>query len=643
MLQRACTWVWASFALLHTTEGRRHDLVTSSGALSSEKGLQNYLKGRGDGSAAVTIVSVLGTGGSRKRKFVRLLSGDSESGAVGKGSFLETGATLSLQDSPDLGTSVILLDGSYAAASELGEEGGGLSARQVAGFASRVSSVCVLPLDLPPAAVGGQASEVKKAKSLLPRDVAACVKSLGAERTGEEGEGPLSLVAVLRDVPSSLESSNALKVLTQKLQKEIKTAAVSSGYSGDLNVEIFVLPTSSSPSFKPMMDTVRAKVKDASGTGKKVPSSSLYEVAASTWQSLKSQDVPAGGVVDGGAAAFASSLAARGSEQAAKAYFTALLEAERLYLSGWRRATLLGRVIRSFGTGAATMLETAERTFDRGAASVLASPAALERRLALRASLVDSVRTLFYRQLRLAGKDAEKKFQRRLLALLQEPVLPPGMKLPSPSLLEQLSPSALIRRARGEGPSVPSPADLGISPQEQERLQAERDALACQEASRGFREGVLAGMRIKIPEMADEVEAAIETAAFDVERLLQDAAATFHETPIAKLKARNKANELEKRNRAAAAKARGRKPKGVGKGVGWGAVKGALGLTMMARRAGDGNFQFVANYESPAIPFFLTLGFANDRGAPDQMIGGELPPIFRIQPKINLELDVAKE
>ncbi|CAN0417727.1 unnamed protein product, partial [Discosporangium mesarthrocarpum] len=71
-------------------------------------------------------------------------------------------------------------------------------------------------------------------------------------------------------------------------------------------------------------------------------------------------------------------------------------------------------------------------------------------------------------------------------------------------------------------------------------------------------------------------------------------------------------------------KPRGRRGMGVG-----------LGLVGMVRPSGYGNLQGYGGYRMG--PHTITMGYSNDADLPDSLIDGEKPPLFRFQPKLNLD------
>eukprot|EP00922_Rhytidocystis_sp_ex-Travisia-forbesii_P043203 GHVS01064516.1.p1 GENE.GHVS01064516.1~~GHVS01064516.1.p1 ORF type:complete len:289 (+),score=19.76 GHVS01064516.1:314-1180(+) len=127
------------------------------------------------------------------------------------------------------------------------------------------------------------------------------------------------------------------------------------------------------------------------------------------------------------------------------------------------------------------------------------------------------------------------------------------------------------------------------------------------------------------PSMGDELAALFNDILPTSVRNLEAFAREFMESPAAQLQIR----------RAGSDKKGTKSKSGPGKQRG---LRVGLSLAAMLRQDGQGNLQGFANCD--AGPVALTIGYANDRNAPESAINGQKPPYFRIQPKFNVDLSL---
>lgn len=106
----------------------------------------------------------------------------------------------------------------------------------------------------------------------------------------------------------------------------------------------------------------------------------------------------------------------------------------------------------------------------------------------------------------------------------------------------------------------------------------------------------------------------------ELEADLQEFSEKFTDSPAAQAKAVAKVDTKVK------------KPKGE-RSVGFG-----LGLVGMVRQSGYGNLQGFAGYR--AGPHTVTMGYANDASIPGAGPSLSKPPLLRLQPKLNLDIDL---
>ncbi|CAN0286503.1 unnamed protein product [Ascophyllum nodosum] len=106
----------------------------------------------------------------------------------------------------------------------------------------------------------------------------------------------------------------------------------------------------------------------------------------------------------------------------------------------------------------------------------------------------------------------------------------------------------------------------------------------------------------------------------ELEADLQEFSEKFADSPAAQAKAVQKVETKVK------------KPKGE-RSVGFG-----FGLVGMVRQDGYGNLQGFSGYRLG--PHTITMGYANDASLPDAGAGGQKPPLLRLQPKLNVDIDL---
>jgi hypothetical protein len=79
------------------------------------------------------------------------------------------------------------------------------------------------------------------------------------------------------------------------------------------------------------------------------------------------------------------------------------------------------------------------------------------------------------------------------------------------------------------------------------------------------------------------------------------------------------------------------KPKTAGK-KGKRSISAGLGLVAYMRRAGQGGLQAFGGYKRG--PHTVTFGYSDDASTADAMQDGQPPPLLRLQPKLNLDIDL---
>jgi hypothetical protein len=108
----------------------------------------------------------------------------------------------------------------------------------------------------------------------------------------------------------------------------------------------------------------------------------------------------------------------------------------------------------------------------------------------------------------------------------------------------------------------------------------------------------------------------------ELEADLCDFSDRFGQSPAAQLRALNK---VEKRVNKA-------------KSPGERSIQAGLNLVGFIRQPGYGNLQMFGGYRMG--PHTVTVGYANDGSTPEAMQNGRAPPLLRVQPKINLDIDL---
>ncbi|KAF8821457.1 hypothetical protein IE077_002010 [Cardiosporidium cionae] len=138
-------------------------------------------------------------------------------------------------------------------------------------------------------------------------------------------------------------------------------------------------------------------------------------------------------------------------------------------------------------------------------------------------------------------------------------------------------------------------------------------------------------MMTQTSSLAAEIDAVMEAFKRNYKQALKEQAEKFDFTPLAQLQVQGNletASDVLKSLQGSSDK-KSKKQRGIRMG---------FGLTAMLRQSGYGNLQGFANYDGG--PFTLTFGYANDRDSLEAMQDGQKPPIFRIQPKFQFDINV---
>ena len=109
---------------------------------------------------------------------------------------------------------------------------------------------------------------------------------------------------------------------------------------------------------------------------------------------------------------------------------------------------------------------------------------------------------------------------------------------------------------------------------------------------------------------------------------LCDFSEKFADSPAAQARALAKVEQaVTKPTKASAAGKKGKR-----------SISAGLGLVAYMRRAGQGGLQAFGGYRRG--PHTVTFGYSDDASTPEAMQDGQPPPLLRVQPKLNLDIDL---